>query len=175
MAWERRRLLVLWFFFSFLIIIVSFKMLFGIDKMRFDSNKVKLDLRIGLLLVMSPWAKQSRDDTCGKPTKKQGNPSLPDLCIGEEPKANEAANSSAEMLFSEAQPFGAHQFWCCLAPDAPEMKAMMESCSDALGILPATLMSDRRWTNMACSLNVTRKSFDPAANITIDFGQVRNG
>lgn len=67
---------------------------------------------------------------------------------------------------------GAHQFWCCLAPDAPEMKVMMENCPEALGILPAYLMSDKKWKNAVCALNVTKESFDSAVNITFDFGQI---
>jgi len=86
--------------------------------------------------------------------------------------ANESANFSAEMWFSEESPFGTHQFWSCLPPEAPQMKSMIESCPEALGILPADLLSDERWTNMACALNVSRKSFNPAVDITFDFRQI---
>jgi len=80
----KRRFLVLWYFFFSLLIVVSFKVFLGVGKMRFDSTKVNLDLKKGLLLVMSPWGKkESRSDICGKQAKKHENLCFPDSCARE--------------------------------------------------------------------------------------------
>ena len=86
--------------------------------------------------------------------------------------ANETADFSVEMLFSEERPFGTHQYWCCLPPDAPQMRSMVEGCPEALGILPSHLLSNEKWRSMVCSLNVSRYTFDPAVNVTFDFKEV---
>ena len=85
--------------------------------------------------------------------------------------ADEAMIFSVESIFAE-KPFGVHKFWPWLAPDAPEMKPLIESCPEILGILPPEKLSEPLWKDLVCSLNISRDKFDVATTISFDFREV---
>lgn len=71
--------------------------------------------------------------------------------------AAEALAFSVEMLYHE-KPFGVHQFWTNLRPNATALRVLLTNCPEALEILPSDIIARRSdWRNVLCDLKPSIK------------------